>query len=148
MVPAMDVWQLLQAGNWIALCVIILVVLIRGGTPERVGIALIVIGSVLSALFASDLGLRFRRIETSIFEIDLVMLIAFLALALASNRFWPIWTASFQAITVLTHFAVAVLPNSVPKGYSVLQGFWVFPMFGAILIGTYGYQKARRIAGA
>jgi hypothetical protein len=142
----MDVWQLLQVGNWIALGAIILVVLMRGGKPERIGISLIVIGSVLSVIFASDLGLRFRRTETSIFAIDLIMLVAFVALALSSNRFWPLWVASFQAITVLTHFAVAVLPNSVPKGYSILQGFWVFPMFGAILLGTYGYQKALKIA--
>jgi hypothetical protein len=117
----MDVWQLLQVGNWIAFGAIILVVLMRGGKPERIGISLIMIGSLLSVLFASDLGLRFHRIETSIFAIDLIMLVAFVALALSSNRFWPVWAASFQAITVLTHFAVAVLPNAVPKGYSILQ---------------------------
>jgi hypothetical protein len=146
-VSAMNVWQLLQFVYWISLCAVYLIVLRRGGRPEIFGMLLVTIGSILSTLLVSDLGLRFRGTESWMFAADVMMLIAFVTLALLTNRFWPMWVASFQAITVLTHLAETALPNAVPRGYSLLQGFWVYPMFVAILLGAYGHQKARKIAG-
>jgi hypothetical protein len=143
----MNGWILLQIGNWAILCVVVLIGLVRGGKPERIGISLVVIGSILSMIFASSLGARFRSVEPWIMGIDIAVLIAFVVLALVTTRYWPMWVASFQAITVLTHLAEAALPNAVPRGYSLLQGFWVYPMFVAILLGAYGHQKARKIAG-
>jgi hypothetical protein len=143
----MNGWILLQIGNWAILCVVVLIGLVRGGKPERIGISLVVIGSILSMIFASSLGARFRSVEPWILGIDIAVLIAFVILALGTTRYWPMWVASFQAITVLTHLAEVALPNAVPRGYSLLQGFWVYPMFVAILLGAYGHQKARKIAG-
>jgi hypothetical protein len=143
----MNGWILLQIGNWAILCVVVLIGLVRGGKPERIGISLVVIGSILSMIFASSLGARFRSVEPWIMGIDIAVLIAFVVLALVTTRYWPMWVASFQAITVLTHLAEVALPNAVPRGYSLLQGFWVYPMFVAILLGAYGHQKARKIAG-
>lgn len=142
---AMNIWQLLQFVYWFALCAVYLAVLMRGGRPEIFGMLLVTVGSILSTLLVSDLGLRFRNTESWMFAADVMMLITFVILALMTTRYWPMWVASFQAITVLTHLAESALPNAVPRGYSLLQGFWVYPMFVAILLGAYGHQKARQL---
>ncbi len=143
----MDPWILLQYGYWAILGMVLVAVWWFGAQPERLGVSILAIASGLSILVSTPDGRRFYNLEIGIAVVDVVTLFSFVVLAISSQRFWPIWAASFQASDLLTHGAISAMPNSVPKAYGLLQGFWVYPMFVAILLGTYGHQRAVKTAG-
>lgn len=78
--------------------------------------------------------------------IDLVCLFCFLALALRSDRLWPLWAAGFQLVAVLIHLATVWEIDIAPKAYQALQQLWTIPMQLAMLSGIMADQK-QKIAG-
>lgn len=117
-----------------------------GGGPERVGAAIIGIGSLVSVAASSDFVLRFRSVEPGIFATDIVVLAAFLMLALRTERYWPLWATGFHVVGVATHTAIIVDPKVVPPAYAIAQGFWAYPMLVAVVMGTVAHR--RRLAPA
>jgi hypothetical protein len=142
--PAMDIWTLLQLGYWTVLGAVFLIVLIFGGIPERIGISIIGVGSVLSTLLSKPEAMRFETLESGIALIDVFVLVGFVWLALTSKRYWPLWATSFHTTDMLTHAATALMPQALPKAYGILQGFWAYPMMAVILVGTYGFRRRQR----
>jgi hypothetical protein len=142
----MDRSHFLFYASWLSLLASLGYAITFGGKPERIGIGIVALGSVTSMALVPDPGSSFSALELWMFGTDLAVLVAFVCLSLSSTRFWPLWVTSFQAITVFTHLAALFTPESLPAAYSILQGFWVYPMFVAILMGAYGHQKARRLA--
>ncbi len=134
----------LQLLFWAVASLALLLVWVFGARDERLGVALIIGGSVVTALLIPKSGQSFDDFELSVFAADCVVLIGFVWLSFSSHKFWPIWTASLQLITVIIHIVQAVIPERVPAAYAVLQGFWVYPMFLAILSGTYGRAAIKR----
>lgn len=123
-------------------------VFIRGAAPERTGMAILVVGSILSTLSATaDYAIRFRSLELGIFIIDLVALVAFVALALKANRFWPLWVAGFHLVGVATHAAMAANPEVVPRAYAMAQAFWAYPMLAAMVAGTWRHRGRLALHG-
>lgn len=129
--------MILQLIYWAVLCASCGYAAWRGGTPERAGAAIMAIGSVLSVVVTSDMGVRFRGAEIGIMIVDAAVLVAFLAVALRSDRFWPLWAAAFQAIAIATHVAAVANPAVFWFAYALAQGFWAYPMLLAIVIGTW-----------
>ena len=127
---------------WTLLALCSLYVFWRGGSPERVGMAVIVIGSILTtASSTANLGIRFHSIEMGMFIVDVVVLIAFVALALAADRYWPLWVAGLQLIGVATHTLMLTSPDMVPWVYAVTQSLWGYPILLAIVVGTARHRK-------
>lgn len=131
---------------WAILVLFTYVALRYGGKPERVGWAIIFIGSIASALIVSDSTHRFRHTEYWMMFADSAILVALLLQTARSRRFWPEWVSSFQAITVMTHFANFFAPATLPTAYSIMQGFWVYPMMISIMLGAYGHQRSRTMS--
>ncbi|MFN3945312.1 MAG: hypothetical protein ACK4K7_10315 [Allosphingosinicella sp.] len=128
--------MMLQILYWTTLAACLLFALKRGGADERIGAAVIAVGSLLSVGAAAAPNGRFQAAETGILIVDLAVLAAFLALALRSERFWPLWATGFHLVAVVTHGAMMVSPGVVPRAYALAQGFWAYPMLFAIAIGT------------
>lgn len=121
---------------------------IRGGSPERIGMAILVVGSILSTAFATaNYALRFQQMEVGIFLVDVVGLFAFVALALRADRFWPLWVAGFHLVGVATHAAMAASPDVVPRAYAMGQAFWGYPMLAAMVAGTWRHRKRLALHG-
>lgn len=134
---------------WILLTLCGAYVFIRGGVPERIGIAILVMGSILSTASATaNYALRFRQMEAGIFLVDVVGLIALVALALRANRFWPLWVAGFHLVGVATHAAMAASPDVVPRAYAMAQAFWGYPMLAAMVAGTWRHRRRLARFGA
>ena len=133
---------MLQLIYWLFLGTCLAYALWRGGRPEKAGVGIIAVGSILSVIATSDLGARFRTVEWGILAIDVTILVAFLALALRTDRFWPLWAAGFHAIGVATHVATMVDPDVVSRAYAYAQGFWAYPMLIAAAIGTRNHHRA------
>ena len=67
--------------------------------------------------------------------IDVALLGALMVLVLLSRSYWPIWMASAQMLTTISHCAVAFVPQFVPKIYYALSTVWAIPCLGAMVLG-------------
>lgn len=107
-----------------------------GRAPERAGIGIIVIGSLLSG-WVAHYGRLWEAGEEGIFVVDLLVLLAFILVLARSDRFWPLWTTAFQFIAVATHLARFASPNTAPLAYAIAEQVWVYPMLILLGITTY-----------
>ena len=68
-------------------------------------------------------------------------LLSFVLLALGSRRFWPLWVAGFQLTSVLSHFLKTLHWDMIPQVYAAAERFWIYPIFLAIVVGTWRNHK-------
>lgn len=138
----MDVMPFLKYFFW-AVCVLCLAASLRyGERDERRGMIIITFGSILTALVVVVANHNFEDISGWFLLVDLGVLGAFVKLLFDSRKYWPIWVGSLQLISVIIHILDLLVPKTLPAAYIMLQGFWVYPMFFAIMMGTYGSRIA------
>lgn len=119
----------------------------RGGKPERIGAAIMLIGSLLTAP-AGAINPQWLDTQYAIFAIDVAVLAAFLALALLSDRFWPLWVTGFHLVAVMIHLLTLTKAPFLPYAYALAQGFWAYPMLLALAIGAGSHWKEKSRAMA
>lgn len=118
--------------------------LIRGGRDERVVAIVCVVASVLTAFVLSPWSQRYSQIESGELLVDLVVLAAFVAVALRSDRFWPLWVAGLQLTSSLAHLMKGIHLELMPQAYAAATKFWSYPILLIILVGTWrSHQRAR-----
>ena len=71
------------------------------------------------------------------------MLVAFVVIALRSDRFWPLWVAGLQLTISISHVLKAIQPDLLPIAYGVAERFWSYP----ILLYTGARYVAQPAAG-
>ena len=113
----------------------------RGGGPERVTAAIVVIGTIV-AFLVEPLHLHpYGSVEIGVLLLDIGMMIAFQAVALAADRFWPIWIAGLQQAAVLVHITRALSPDVAPLAYAIALKAWSYIILVLIIIGTYRHRQ-------
>ncbi|MGN6124523.1 MAG: hypothetical protein ACTHOJ_16400 [Sphingomonas oligoaromativorans] len=95
----------------------------RGGTIERLGAALCILATVLTVV-SSPLRIRFQGVRLDLLTIDMATLLAFVALARASRRFWPIWAAGLQMLSIICMTAEALAPDNLAYAYAEQVWSW------------------------
>lgn len=133
--------------HWIIFWIVLLATcgyaLWRGRKYERIAAILFIAATVLSIVLRSPLHGRYHGIETSDLIIDSIVLAAVLAIALISDRFWPLWVAGLQLVDSLSHVMKAVDPDLLPKVYGAAERFWSYPILIILLIGAWRqHQRA------
>lgn len=113
----------------------------RGGEPEKAGISIIAVGSVLSNLLVSARPLRFSHVETGIFAVDLLALAAFAVLAVRAERYWPLWIAALQLIGTAGHAVKMVDSHVIRLVYAFIMAFWTYPMLMLVVLGAWRHQR-------
>jgi hypothetical protein len=116
----------------------------RGGGPERIGALNMAIGSVLTVLVNSPLSTRYSSIEVRIFLVDVAVLLVFLALALRSDRYWPLWTTAMQLLVVLAHLARLADPTMLRNGYGAVMAMWSYPQLIIISAAAWQHRRGER----
>jgi hypothetical protein len=107
--------------------------------------AAICIGATIATnLVHSPLSNRFTRVEVGVMIVDFATLAAFTAIALRSERFWPLWIAGLQLTTTIAHLFKALDFQLVPHVYAAAARLWVYPIFLIIVIGTWRSHHRRR----
>jgi hypothetical protein len=114
-----------------------------GGRAERMGAATMFVGCVLTAAVNSPLAVRYASVEVAIFAVDAVMLGVFGAIALLSDRFWPLWVTAFQLLVVLAHLAKLLDPEMLRNGYGFVIAVWSYPQLVAMALGTRARRRDR-----
>jgi hypothetical protein len=111
-----------------------------GGRTGKAGSAIFLTATALTAAGAM-LNPTWASTSYAVFAVDSGCLLLLAALAVKSNRFWPIWATGFQLVAVATHIATIWVPDIVPKAYQAILSFWSIPILWVMVAGT---RKDRR----
>lgn len=130
---------------WIVLFATCGYALWRGSTYERIAATVFIAASLISILMRSPLHGRYTGIETSDLIVDSGVLVAVIAIALVSDRFWPLWAAGLQLVDSMSHIMKLVDADLIPKVYGAAERFWSYPILLILLIGA--WRQHRRSSG-
>jgi len=136
---------LLVALFWVLLLVSCGYALWRGRKYERMAAAVFVIATILSIVGSSPVPLRYVGIATGDVVVDTGVLLALFAIALLSDRFWPLWAAGLQLVDSMSHLMKAIDADLLPKVYGAAERFWSYPILLILLIGAWR-QHRRTVA--
>ncbi len=111
-----------------------------GGASARIAFALFLgamIATSVSIAVFQDLGLvsNWGAFNLPLFLADFLYFIGLYLLALRSKHYWPIWSAGFQLICVLTHFGPLIDPSVRPQLYRGMESVWMLPMLVTMVLG-------------
>jgi len=116
----------------------------RGRSDERT-VGLICIGATIATRFAvSPIGVRYSGVELGLLAIDAVVLIGFVAVALRSDRFWPLWVAGLQLTTSTAHLMKAMDAKLLPMAYGAAIAVWSYPILIILFIGSWRQHRRSR----
>lgn len=116
----------------------------KGGSPERLGAVIILLGTLFTLLVAPDKTWTFRSVHVGIFLVDLAMFAALVALALFAARFWPIWMSAMQGFGILGHLSMWIAPSIAPIVYATSHAVASYPILALLGLATYWHR--RRVA--
>lgn len=116
----------------------------RGRSDERVAALACLLATIATRFVVSPLNVRYSGVETGLLLIDIAMLVTFVAIALRSERFWPLWIAGLQLTTSMSHLMKAIDFHLVPKAYGAAVALWSYPILLILAIGTWrGHRRMR-----
>ncbi|HEU5285666.1 MAG TPA: hypothetical protein VFU20_04025 [Sphingomicrobium sp.] len=113
----------------------------RGRRDERIVASICLLATVATRFAISPLSVRYTGLEFGLLFIDLVMLAAFVSIALRSERFWPLWIAGLQLTNSLSHLMKAIELDLLPVAYRAAAVFWSYPILLVLAIGTWRGQR-------
>jgi hypothetical protein len=119
----------------------------RGGTAERLAVATVVAGSILTVLLYSPHGARFAQVEAGVMIADIVVLAGFMGLACFSTRFWPIWVSGLQLVAVIVHILRLISPTILPVPYMMVLAFWSYPIQFLLAVAAHRHWVRLRTRG-
>lgn len=113
----------------------------RGGPPERRVGFLLGIGDLASIAAVSDQQIRFQGEEIGLAIVDGLLFVAIFWIAVRSTRWWPLWMAAFQLISVGVHLARILAPWTLPMTYFNTTSLWSYPMILVLFAGTWRHRQ-------
>jgi len=116
----------------------------RGQSDERIAAAACLFATIATRLVISPVAVRYTGLEVGLVLIDAAVLAAFVAIALRSSRFWPLWVAGLQLTNSLAHLMKAVDLDLMPRAYAAAAVFWSYPILIIIIVGTWRSQRRRQ----
>lgn len=135
----------LQTGFIFALLMCVGYASLYGGRTGRAGSIIFLLATALTAL-GTQWNPTWGSTSYAVFAVDSGCLLLLAALAIHSNRFWPIWAVGFQLVAVATHVATLWIPDIVPKAYQAILSFWSIPILWVMVAGTRKDRKYERDA--
>jgi len=107
----------------------------KGGAPERVAAAVLLLGVVLTSATQAFDTHRFATVQWGVAVVDAAVLAGFLSVALLSTRYWPMWLAALQIIQFCSDFA-KLLPGVAALTYAMASSLIGYPIALIIIAGT------------
>ena len=131
---------------WLLLLVSCGYALWRGRKYERIAALVFVTATILSILGHSPLRGRYVQLEASDLIVDTAVLFSVVAIALVSDRFWPLWIAGLQLVDSMSHVMKAIDASLLPTVYGAAERFWSYPILLILFIGAWRQQHRPRSA--
>src|SRR5438045_9465493 len=129
----------------ILLALVVLYAVTRGSRDERYVALICLFGAAVTTLVLSPLAERFQGVEMPVFAVDIAVFVGFLAVALRSERFWPLWVAGLQLTTLMGHAVEGLDTTLLPRAYAASLNFWAYPIILILAVGTWRHQRRQRM---
>jgi hypothetical protein len=113
----------------------------RGGKPERIAAAALVVAAAATFAAYTPYPRRFFAVEYGVFAVDLILLAALVGIALNANRYWPLGLAALHLAATISHFGKMVDISMGGWGYAFLLKLWAYPMLLTLVIGTIRHRR-------
>lgn len=107
----------------------------KGGTWERVGAAVAVLGTGATALvppLVVNFGIKAPLLYLGI---DVAVLVAFDAIMIRSAKFWPIWATGIQ-LAAVTLGVTTLLEPGLRNQFVLVQGKFAYPILLSLVLGS------------
>jgi len=114
-----------------------------GGRPERVAAAMYLAAAITSTFVSPAFALRYSHADIHLYVVDLVLLGGLIVVAVRSGRWWTIWAAALQMISVLAPLAEAFNPDLRRLGYQLMEELVSFPMVLLLAFGVWQCRSRR-----
>jgi hypothetical protein len=124
-----------QAISNVAFVAVCTYALWRGGRTERWAAVFTALAWALTP-WIEDRA-RIAGLQVGVFIIDAAYLCALLALALWSDRYWPMAAAGLQIIEVLMHFAMLIDPKVYARAYFVGVEISSYLVLAVLAVGVW-----------
>ena len=118
--------------------------LVRGGAPERIAALVALLATILSGLALARSAIVYQKLEIGTLVVDVMACVAFLAVAVRADRYWPLLVTGLQADAVMIHLCKILQPDMLPFGYAIGLSIWSYPILILLAIATRRHR--RRIA--
>jgi hypothetical protein len=115
--------------------------LANGRKYERIAAMVFLTASIVSVLAHSWLWAGYRVMNGGEVAVDCAVLVAVVAIALASDRFWPLWVAGLQLVDSMAHIFKATTGNLAPWAYAIAERFWSYPILVILFIGAWRQHR-------
>jgi len=116
----------------------------RGGFYER-AVALVCLAATLVSIGVHPSHGRYADVAWGELVIDSFVLAFFFAVALLSDRFWPLWVAGLQLTSSLGHFFKIIEPGLLPHAYAGAIRFWSYPILVILFVGSWRSYRRRLV---
>lgn len=126
------------------LLVALILILWKGGKPERIGALVIAAMAVWQLGADAFIPSRFDDLDTDSLVSDLIGFAGFGYLALHARRIWPIVATSLQMLCVYAHLIRFASSGLEPMVYAVARGVPTGIAVLLMLAGTILHMQARR----
>ena len=115
----------------VALTVVCIIAVRRGGSEERLAAGAVLLGWAISRLVFVDLS---EETQWQVLVVDAGVFGVYVYLVLRSARYWPIFAAGFKLLGIITHVA-----HSLDAGVSGWAYWTAARIFSYLALFTIGY---------
>ena len=119
--------------------------LLRGRSDERVAASVCLLATLATQFVIPAPEVRYSNLDLELIMIDIIVLGAFVAVALKSDRFWPLWIAGLQLTISISHVLKAIDQELLPRAYAAAAVLWSYPILLIIVIGTWRTHRRTRM---
>jgi hypothetical protein len=111
--------------------------LLRGTRDAQI----IAVVTLLASFASFALFSRYTDVESGVLVVDLLTFAAFTAVALKSDRFWPLWISGLQLTTSFGHLIKAWEDQLVPLAYAIALRSWSYPIQIILAVAVWRSQR-------
>ncbi len=109
----------------------------QGRRDERAVAVICLVATVASLWALPPIAQRYIGLEMGVVIVDVAVMAGFLAVALRSDRFWPLWVAGLHLTGGMAHLFKGVDVGLMPQAYAAAARFWAYPILIVLAIGTW-----------
>jgi hypothetical protein len=113
--------------------------LLRGTRDAQIVAVVTLAASMASYALVS----RYAQVEFGVLAVDILTFLAFTAVALKSDRFWPLWISGLQLTTSFGHLLKAWEDQLVPIAYAVALRSWSYPIQIILAVAVWRSQRRK-----
>jgi hypothetical protein len=114
--------------------------LLRGTRDAKIVAIVTLVASFASLLLFET----YSEVESGVLVVDILTFLAFTAVAVRSDRFWPLWISGLQLTTTFGHLLKAFEDQLVPIAYAVALRSWSYPIQIILAVAVWRSQRRAR----